>query len=123
MIHLDTSFLIRALRPESPEGHKLRRWIHERRPLAMSSVAWAEFLCGPLTRSDLEAATRVIGRCREFGADDAATAADLFNQSGRRRGSLTDCMIAAAALSDGAAVATANTEHFLRFQNSGLTIV
>lgn len=123
MIHLDTSFLIRALQPETLEGRKLRRWIHEGRPLAMSSAAWAEFLCGPLSRADLETATRVVGRCREFDAEDAATAADLFNQSGRRRGTLIDCMIAASALADGAIVATANVEHFRRFQDSGLTIV
>ena len=122
MIHLDTSFLIRALRPESQEKRKLQRWIRERKFLAMSSVAWTEFLCGPISRSDLEVATAVVGTCQEFTADHAAMAAVLFNQSGRRRGSMIDCMIAAAALTDGAAVATANTQHFLRFVDYGLTI-
>ena len=47
MIHLDTSFLIRALIPGTREESKLRRWVGDGEALAMSSVAWAEFLCGP----------------------------------------------------------------------------
>lgn len=88
----------------------------------MSSVAWTEFLCGPFSRSELALATAVVSRRREFTADDAVTAADLFNRSGRRRRSLIDCMIAAAALAAGAVVATANIEDFLRFKESGLTL-
>ena len=48
MIHLDTSFLIRALDPGSPEDLELRGWIREGETLGMSTVAWAELLCGPL---------------------------------------------------------------------------
>ena len=53
MIHLDTSFLIGALNPGSPEDHRLRGWIRDGETLGMGAVAWAEFLCGPLTQSEM----------------------------------------------------------------------
>ena len=121
MIHLDTSFLIRALVRGTPEDQALRRWIAKGEPLAMCTVAWAEFQCGPLSSSELAVAGAIIGRHRDFTKDDAETAARLFNESGRRRGSLIDCMIAAAAKEDGAPVATANRADFLRLGELGVT--
>ncbi len=122
MIHLDTSFLIRALQTESLEDRRLRSWLREGRRLGMSAVAWAEFLCGPLSESELALATDIVGPCREFTREHAAAAATLFNRSGRRRGSLIDCMVAAAALGEGAAIATTNPDDFRRFKDSGLEI-
>ena len=106
MIHLDTSFLIRALVRGTPEDRALRRWIANGESLAVCSVAWAEFQCGPLSPSELAVAGAIIDRHRAFTKEDAEGAARLFNESGRRRGSLVDCMIAAAAQADGATVAT-----------------
>lgn len=122
MIHLDTSFLVRALVPGSPEDSRLRAWISAGEAVAVSAVAWAEFLCGPLAGPDLELAGRIVGRQREFGPDHAEIAARLFNASGRRRGSLLDCMVAAAALADDAPVATSNAADFRRFAAAGLSI-
>lgn len=103
MIHLDKSFLIRALDPASVEEHKLRDWIGRGETLAMSTIAWADLLCGPLSPSEMEWAAEIVGQRRDFTGERAVIAARLFNESGRRRGSLIDCMIAAAALADGAA--------------------
>ena len=122
MIHLDTSFLIRALVLGSPEDRKLRGWIGEGKTLGMSAVAWAELLCGPLARSEMEWAAEIVGQRHDFTPEHAVLAARLFNESGRRRGSLIDCMIAATALADGAPIATANDADFLRFKDSGLTM-
>lgn len=122
MIHLDTSFLIRVLEPVSPENRKLRRWIRAGETLVVSTVAWTEFLCGPLSESDVELAAQLVDDYRCFTSDHATAAARLFNESGRRRGSLTDCMIAATALADRATVATANARDFHRFQEFGLGI-
>ena len=122
MIHLDTSFLIRALMRGTPEDQALRRWIANGEMLAMCSVAWAEFQCGPLGPSERAVAGAIIDRHRAFTKDDAEGAARLFNESGRRRGSLVDCMIAAAAQADGAPVATANRADFLRLSELGVTI-
>ena len=122
MIHLDTSFLIRALIRGTPEDLALRRWIKAGESLVISAVAWAEFRCGPLQPLELVAAAAIVDRHREFTRDDAETAARLYNESGRRRGSLPDCMIAAVALADGAAIATANTADFERLQEFGVTL-
>ena len=75
MIHLDTSFLIRALDRGSPEDHKLRGWIGEGETLGMSAVAWAELLCGPLARSEMEWAVEIVGQRQDFTAEHAALAA------------------------------------------------
>lgn len=122
MIHLDTSFLISALDLGSPQDRSLRIWVGTGETLAMNAVAWSEFLCGPLTRSELDLAERIVGMHREFTPDHAAIAARLFNETGRRRGSLLDCMIAASAIDDGAPIATANESDFRRFEDSGLIL-
>ncbi len=88
----------------------------------MSTVVWAELLCGPLSQTEMELAAEIVGQRRDFTPEHAVIAARLFNDSGRRRGSLIDCMIAAVAIADDASIATANPEDFRRFEDSGLTV-
>lgn len=123
MIHLDTSFLIRGLVHHSGEDRALRKWLKDGESLGMSTVAWTELLCGPLEESHMELATRVVSHRVAFLEEDAALSARLFNGSGRRRGSLIDCMIAASALRAGEPLATAKVADFRRFATFGLTIV
>ena len=54
MIHLDTSFLIHALVPSSRADKRLRRWLRDGDDLAISSIAWAEFLCGPVGTTEVD---------------------------------------------------------------------
>jgi predicted nucleic acid-binding protein len=122
VIHLDTSFLIRALVRGAPEDVRLRGWLRERESVAVSALAWSEFLCGPLTPEAVELAALLLGEPLPFTADDAVVAAQLFNKSGRRRGSLLDCMIAAAALAANAQLATSNTADFQRLSKLGLSL-
>ncbi len=123
MIHLDTSFLIRGLIRNSLEDLKLREWLMDSISLGISSISWAEFLCGPVEPHQIELATRIVYEQVPFIAEDAALSAHLFNLSGRRRGSLTDCMIAATALRVDASLATGNPADFHRLESAGLRIV
>ena len=122
MIHLDTSFLIRALVRGSPEDARLREWIRANEPLGMSTIAWAEFLCGPVDETVLSLASAVVARRFQFTEEMATMAARLFNGSDRRRGTMIDCMIAATALAEEAAVATSNPGDFSRFEAFGLAL-
>ena len=47
-IHLDTNFLIRALVAGSAESEALRKWLRGGQAVAISALAWGEFLCRPL---------------------------------------------------------------------------
>jgi len=123
VIHLDTSFLIRALAAGSPEDGVLRAWLQEGVPLGMSSIGWAELLCGPIGAPEIALAARIVSDPEPFLSADAAAAAQLFNLGGRRRGSLLDCMIASIAIRAGATLATANPHDFRRFAPAGLQIV
>lgn len=64
----------------------------------------------------------VLGEPVAFGSLDATLAALLFNAPGRRRSSMADCMIAAAALNADAELATSNAGDFRRFARHGLVL-
>lgn len=49
MIHLDTNFLVDALVSTSKQSLLLTTWLESGQELGMSSVAWGEFLCGPVS--------------------------------------------------------------------------
>lgn len=121
--HLDTSFLINALVPGTREDHRLRRWIGQGLVVSMSSIGWAEFLCGPVTEADRQRARTVVGAPLPLVEMEAAKAAELFNAGGRKRGTLPDCLIAATALLAGAALATSNSGDVRRFERAGLKLI
>jgi predicted nucleic acid-binding protein len=123
LIHLDTSFLVRGLVAESAQDRQLRRWFRDDERLGMSTIAWTEFVCGPVAARELELALRVVSEPEPFVRADAELAASLFNASGRRRGTLNDCMIAAAAIRAGGRLATANPDDFRRFTQVGLRLL
>ena len=122
MIHLDTNFLIQALVPSSAAEEKLQTWKQDGEAVAISSIAWSEFLCGPLTRNDETLAQILFPAPEPFLASDAYKAAELFNATGRRSRSLADCQIAAVALRCEARMATADAADFAPFETHGLTL-
>lgn len=120
-VHLDTSFLIRALLPGTPEAARLEGWFDGGRTLSLSAMVWAEFLAGPLDDGTLGVARRLVGEATPITGAHAEQAARLFNLLGRRRSSLPDCLIAAAAIDAEAVLATADP-HFARFVDAGLQL-
>jgi predicted nucleic acid-binding protein len=123
MIHCDTSFLIRAAVPGTPQAAMLREWVVARRPLRVSTVAWAEFLCGPLEPGQLDSYAALLGEPLPLTAASASLAAEAYNVNGRRRGSFVDCLVAAVALGDDAELATVNPKDFVRLRAMGLRVV
>ncbi|MDE0389730.1 MAG: PIN domain-containing protein [Rhodospirillales bacterium] len=121
MIHLDTSFLIRGFVSETLENLALRKWLGADETLAVSTVAWMEFLSGPVEPSEFEFAASIVNRHIDFTPAHAEIAARLFNLSGRRRRLFADCMIAATAIAENAPIATTNERDFRRFESEGLT--
>ena len=121
-VHLDASFLIRALVAESAEALKLHRWNAAGRTLTMSALAWSQFLCGPVETEDQALAERMVRAVVPIGSEEASRAARLFNDTGRRRSSFQDCVIAAAAILARAPLATTDHADFERFRPLGLEI-
>ena len=122
MIHLDANYLVGISTPASPEVIQVGEWIAAGQDIGTSSVAWAEYLCGPLSLETLEATRELVGEPVPFGERDAGLAAEIFNSTGRRRSLFRDCMIGAVASNAGASVATNNIVDFRRFAAFGVRI-
>ena len=122
VIDLDANFLVDVFRRGSSSARLLDRWVNRGESINISSVAWAEFLCGPAESGNAIDARGLLGRIEALTDLDAVLAAELFNATGRRVRSLPDCMIAAVAIRRGARVATLDTADFGRFKNFGLKV-
>ena len=123
VIHLDANYLILGNQKGSPEDAALNHWIASGRQLATSSIAWMEFVSGPVPAPAVESIRHALGdRIVAFSPRQAELAASLYNVTGRRRALRYDCMIAAAAINSGAALATRNLEDFRSFLPHGLQL-
>ena len=123
MIHLDTNYLIGLPVKGSAAALEVGGWLAAGESLATSAIAWTEFLNGPVTPLEILRAEAILeSRIIPFGPTEAALAAELFNQTGRRRGSRFDCLIAATAIQAQAPVATINQSDFKVFVPHGLTL-
>jgi predicted nucleic acid-binding protein len=122
MIHFDTNFLIQTVVAGSAAHEKFRGWMEAQEDGNTSSIAWAEFLCGPLDAPAEAIVRQIFPNPEPFLPADAVLAARLFNQTGRRSRSLADCMIAAVAIRCGAKLATSNTADFQPFLPHGLIL-
>jgi predicted nucleic acid-binding protein len=114
--------LIQATVAGSPAHDRFRVWATGGETFGISSVAWAEFLCGPVDTAGELLAKRLFLAPEPFLATDATLAAALFNRTGRRSRSLADCMIAAVAIRLGARLATENRSDFDVLQPYGLSL-
>jgi predicted nucleic acid-binding protein len=123
MIHLDANFLIGSLNQLSPPAVFLKNWLRHGETFAASSVAWAEFLHGPVRSEQIQQVEYLIqGNIIPLGRQEAEISSQLFNQTGRRRGSQPDCFIAATAIRARVRLATQNQKHFVLFAASGLRL-
>lgn len=124
MIHLDTNLLIDLVTIGSPHIAVIRGWLEKGEKLAMCAIAWSEFLNGPHTKQQKDAVQAIVeGRILDFTAKEAEQASRLFHYTGRKRGSHSDCMIAACAMTHGVQVATRNIKDFEKFVPHGLKLL
>src|SRR6266704_2933701 len=122
MIHFDTNFLIQATVAGSAAHAQFAAWATAQEAFNVSSIAWAEFLCGPMDATAEALARQILPNPEPFLPADAVRAASLFNQTGRRSRSLADCMIAAVAIRCGAKLATINEADFQPLTAFGLVL-
>ena len=77
----------------------------------------------PVTSAEASQVEAVLqSRIVSLGKPESTLAADLFNKTGRRRGSRFDCLIAVTAILNHTRVATANQSDFKAFTTHGLTL-
>lgn len=119
---LDTNFLIAAMLDGSPSQLQVDVWLDGDLSLVTNSIAWAEFLCGPLSHEHAGLASAIIEHVEPVTLEDAVMGAEFFNVGGRRKDSLRDCLIAATAIRLGDTLATWNLTDFTRFEPHGLKI-
>lgn len=122
MIHLDANFLIEALLPGSAAETRVVEWLHRGESLGISTVAWGEFLCGPISNAAESLARQLLPHAEVLERSDAELAASLFNLTGRRSKSFADCCIAATAMRVGVPLATSNRKDFLPLTTHGLVL-
>ena len=121
MIHLDTNYLIALVVRGSPQAAEVDNWLASGQTVAASALAWSEFLNGPVTLPQITQAESILqSRIIPFARQEAVLAADLFNKTGRRRGTRFDCLIAATAINGQPELATVNQRDFFAFLAHGL---
>lgn len=114
IVHLDTSVLVDALRPNGVTSTQLRDLVRSGDKPATSTVVLYEWLRGPRTLAELRLREAVLPdeQLAGFGVAEAARAARLYLSLPRARGREADLAIAACALERGAALWTLNAADF-----------
>lgn len=122
-IHLDTNLLVEVGLSGSLVRASLLSWLRNGNLLATSTIAWSEFCNGPVNERQLRTTEAALdNRILAFSKQMAEMASFLFNKTGRRRGSHSDCMIAATAIISDTPLYTLNTKDFERFVPFGLRL-
>ena len=120
-IYLDSNYLI-LLAVDEAVNERVGAWIVEGAVLKTSAMVWAEFCSGPVDKKILALVADIIAEIVPVDTTIVRAAAHLFQQTGRRPRSLPDCITAATAIADGAALATHNRTDFAPFVPHGLRI-
>ena len=120
-LHFDTNELINISSTTSDLGEKMLPWLKQGNIAAISTITWSEFCNGPIPLAKKQLIEQILGdNIIDFTQPMAETASFLFNKTGRRRGSHSDCMIAATAIISDAPLRTQNIKDFERFIPFGL---
>jgi predicted nucleic acid-binding protein len=122
-LHFDTNELIKISFTTSDLGEKLLPWLKQGNIAAVSTITWSDFCNGPIPLAKKQLIEHILGdNIIDFTQPMAEAASFLFNKTGGRRGSHSDCMIAATAIVSDAPLCTRNTRDFERFVPFGLRL-
>ncbi|MDB2310937.1 PIN domain-containing protein [Opitutales bacterium] len=120
---LDTNALIALSDPHHKMFQAIEASLRRGARASTCSVAWHEYVGGPLLDKDQARALRVIeSRMIALERRNAEMATELYNATGRRRGSTADCLIASVAIDTKAELMTLNTSDFKLFVPCGLLL-
>lgn len=123
MIHLDSNLLIALADAADPHRRAALDLMGTGPAAAVSSLAWWEFECGPVTADGSLLVRRLLtGGIVAFTDAHSREAARLFNAAGRSRRLKFDSLIAATAILAGAELATTNPDDFAPFVPHGLKL-
>jgi predicted nucleic acid-binding protein len=123
VICLDTNYLILGLAPGSDESRRLIAWARAGEALIAPAVVWYEFLCGPVTPSQIAVARAFLQEIIAIDERCANEAARLFNAAGRTRRLRVDALIAGTAIARNVPLATGNRADFQLFVAQGLRLI
>jgi len=124
MICLDANYLIRGLVVGSLQEKMILAWYRSGKKIITSAIAWYEFLCGPVSKEQIQIMTLFLtGGIIPFREIHAQESAHLFNQVNRARRLRVDAMIAATAIVERAELATENEKDFQLFVPFGLNLI
>jgi hypothetical protein len=133
LFHLDADYLIafaEARYAQREHREKARAdvvgWLAFGHKIGTNAIAWRQFCTGrptlrPVLEIEMMRAT-LNARIVRFGARKAEKSAELFNRTGRRTSSKSDCDIAATAIVARATLATFNVDDFKRLTEFGLRV-
>ena len=123
-VHLDANVLVALSDPTLPLFATVAEAIAGGDQMETSAIAWHEYARGPLLPEDqARTACLLEGRIVALTRQMAELAAHLFNETGRRRASTADCLIAAAAIKANAELLTDNVTDYEGFVPHGLRLL
>ena len=123
-VHLDANVLVALSDPALPLFATVAEAIARGDQMETSVIAWHEYARGPLLPEDQVRTARLLeDRIVALTRQMAELAARLFNETGRRRASTADCLIAAAAIKAKAKLLTDNVADFEGFVQHGLSLL
>jgi predicted nucleic acid-binding protein len=121
---LDTNAMVALGDATHPIFTAVEREISHGARCSTNSVAWHEFVRGPLSESSKQRLLWILeSRILPLDQEDAEIAALLFNRTGRKRASTADCLIAASALRRKQEIVTLNIDDFQPFIPFGLRLL
>jgi len=122
-IHLDTNYLIEFQLAGSKSRSILKSLLKEQTQFAISTITWHEFLCGPVEQVHKDNVIDLIqNRIIPLNSEMAELGAELFNYTGRKKGTKADCLIASTAICENSEILSWNINDFKKFIQYGLLL-